>query len=101
MPDPSRRLYWDSSVFLSYINETADRIEVIDELLDQSGRGEIEIVTSVGTIVEVAFATSEQAEHALSESAEQKIDALWSDRTAERLIEFHELIARDARADPA
>lgn len=98
MPDPPRTLYWDSSVFLSYINETAARIETLDELLERAARGEIEIVTSVCSIVEVAFVSSEQGENKLSEEAAQKIDALWSDRTAVRLIEFHELIARDARA---
>lgn len=96
MPDPTRRIYWDSCVFLSYLEEEAGRIEILETLRHQSARGEIEIVTSVATIVEVAFVATERAGGKLSAEAETAIDGLWSDRIV-RLIEFHELIAREAR----
>jgi predicted nucleic acid-binding protein len=56
-----------------------------------------EIVTSTFSIVEVAFDLNERAQGALDSETEAKIDALWSDRYAVKLIDFHEGIARDAR----
>jgi predicted nucleic acid-binding protein len=98
-PEPTRN-YWDSCVFLSYINGVADRLPTLDALLDESADPEKdrEIVTSTFTIAEVAFALHEKAQQALDASAERNIDALWSDRYAVRLIDFHEVIARDARS---
>lgn len=97
-PEPTRN-YWDSCVFLSYINGVPDRLPTLDALLDESADpdNEREIVTSAFTIAEVAFALHEKAQKALDSEAERNIDALWSDRYAVRLIEFHEGIARDAR----
>jgi hypothetical protein len=43
MPDPQRRLYWDSSVFLSYVNDEPGRADIIEELLEQASRDDIEI----------------------------------------------------------
>jgi predicted nucleic acid-binding protein len=43
------------------------------------------------------FALHEKAQHALDSEAERKIDTLWSDRYAVKLIDFHEGVARDAR----
>src|ERR1700752_3457837 len=63
MPEPSQTIYWDSCVFISYLKETAGRIEIIAALLEKAQRGEIEIVTSTCTIVEVAFIASEQSGH--------------------------------------
>jgi predicted nucleic acid-binding protein len=48
-------------------------------------------------IVEVAFALHEKTKGVLDSAIENKIDALWTDRYAVKLIEFHEGIARDAR----
>jgi len=97
-PEPTRN-YWDADVFLSYINAVADRLPTLDALLDESADSEHEreIITSTYTIAEVAFALHEKAQKALDSDAENKIDALWTDRYAVKLIEFHEGIARDAR----
>ena len=99
MPPDALRIYWDSCVFLSYINGYEDRLPTIDALLAQSADREDdrEIVTSTFAIVEVAFDLNERAQAALDSETETKIDALWSDRHAVKLIEFHEGIARDAR----
>lgn len=98
LPEP-RRYYWDSCVFLSYINGVPDRLPTIDVLLAESANPdeEREIVTSTYTITEVAFALHEKAQAALDSAAEDKIDSLWTDRYAVKLIDFHEGIARDAR----
>ena len=99
MPPERNRTYWDSCVFLSYINATPDRLPILDALLAESDDPENprEIVTSTFSIVEVAFELNEKAQGALDPAAESAIDALWSDRHAVKLIEFHEGIARDAR----
>jgi predicted nucleic acid-binding protein len=99
MPPEPQRNYWDSCVFLSYINGVADRLPTIDALLAESTDPEHqrEIVTSSFTIVEVAFALHEKTQKVLDSEAEDKIDALWADRYAVKLIDFHEGIAREAR----
>jgi predicted nucleic acid-binding protein len=93
----SERIYWDSCVPLSYVNGTPDRTPVIDELLRHARRGEVELITSVLSITEVAFAASEQADGDLSEEVEDRIDSLWTPDSPIELVEFHDLIARDAR----
>src|SRR5213596_2857827 len=98
MPPEPQRNYWDSCVFLSYINGVEDRLPTIEALLAESSdpEHEREIVTSSFTIVEVAFALHEKAEEVLDSETENNIDALWSDRQAVKLIDFHEGIAREA-----
>jgi len=96
MPDP-RKVYWDACNFLSYINGVPDRTPVLEELLRQSKAREIRIFTSTVSIVEVAFASQEQAGKALSDEQEQQIDDLWSDAEAIALVEFHAMIATEAR----
>lgn len=96
MPDPARRYYWDSNVFLSYINKIPERISAIEAMLDEAEQGKIEIVTSTVTITEVAFAATEKLGHALDAATEDALSALWEPPI--RLIEFHRLVAEDARS---
>lgn len=100
MPPERRRVYWDACVFLSYINGVPDRLPTIDALLRESEdpENEREIVTSTLSIVEVAFALAEKEARTLDTETERKIDALWTDRGAVKLVEFHEGIAREARS---
>lgn len=58
MPDDDSRVYWDANVLLSYINGVADRVPIIEELFRQARAGEIELLTSSVSRVEVAFAGS-------------------------------------------
>ncbi len=99
MPDGRRRVYWDADAFLSYINRYSDRIADLDALLAEAAKptGQIEIVTSAISIVEVAFGIQEQTKRALDATTEAKIDALWADATVVKLAEFHEATAREAR----
>lgn len=60
------RVYWDANVFLSYVNEYADRVQEIEALLEEGKRGEIELLTSTVSVVEVAFGAVEQKQAALS-----------------------------------
>jgi predicted nucleic acid-binding protein len=89
--------YWDANVFLSYINGEPSRLPTIDTLLQQSSNGDFTVVTSTISLTEVAFAEMEKLGGALDEAVEQRIDALFADRSVVSLIEFHEGVARDAR----
>lgn len=89
-------VYWDSCVFLSYINGIADRIANIDRLLSKSGK-EFQIITSAVTIVEVAFAKVEQDQKALDEDTEEKIKGLWEPPSPIQLIEFYPLLGYEAK----
>ena len=97
MPDPRKGIYWDSCVFLSYVNEVPDRMPVLDALLHESSNGTIKIYTSGITKVEVAFAASERESRSLSSEVEIRIDSLWNDPGAVATVEFHDGIGRLAR----
>ena len=97
MPNSGDTVYWDASVFLSYVNGEQERLPTIDALLEESRNGEFTIVTSTLSITEVAFAAMEKTQRALDPQVEQAIDALFADREVVTLVEFHELIAKEAR----
>lgn len=86
MPDQAKRYYWDSNVLLSDVNRIPDRLSAIEGMLDDAERGKIEIVTSMVTIAEVAYAATEKLGHALDAATEADLDALWEPPI--RLIEF-------------
>jgi predicted nucleic acid-binding protein len=48
-------VYWDSSAFLSRFARAAGRVEALEEVTDAAERGEIQIVTSILTMAEVAW----------------------------------------------
>ena len=89
--------YWDACVFLSYINGMADRLPIIEDLLSKSRAGDCRIVTSTWSLTEVAYDVSEKGTRILDPTVEKKIDALWADRAAIKLVEVHELLQRNAR----
>lgn len=97
MPDTSSNIYWDSCVFLSYVNEYADRMPTLEALLERSARGEIELYTSEISRVEVAFAASEQKRGRLDPEIEQKIGSLWADSNVVVSVEYHRGIGQIAR----
>jgi predicted nucleic acid-binding protein len=82
---------------LAWINDEADRVPTIEELFAMARRGEAELVSSVLSQVEVAFAADEQASGALDPEIETKLDNLWKPGSPLKPVEFHDLIARDAR----
>ncbi len=91
------RSYWDSCVFLAWLNAETGRASVVDALLRTAKAGELEIVTSVLSITEVAFVASEKQTGVLSPAALAAVDSLWEPPAAVKLVEFHRLIAADAR----
>ena len=97
MPDARKVIYWDSCVFLSYVNEMQDRMPVLDELLESSSGGAVKLHTSTLTHVEVSFAAAEQRKRALDPQVEQRINALWSDPKAVVSVEYHDGIGQIAK----
>jgi predicted nucleic acid-binding protein len=97
MPETTPCFYWDSCVFLSYIEETPNRLPDIDGLLENAEKGKIEIITSTITIVEVAYAKTEREEGLLDPNVERKIEKLWIPPSPIRLVEFHKVIADKAK----
>ena len=98
MPDEPRLIYWDSNVPLSYINGIADRLAVIEELFKQARAGDIELVTSSLSRVEVAFAVEEKEAGELDSEVEQRIENLWTPGSPIKTVEFYDLIGEDAKA---
>ena len=96
MPDDIPFVYWDSCVPLSYINGIEERVQHIDPLMRRSGET-FQIVTSVITITEVAFAKFEQDQKLLDQGIEVKIGKLWQPGAPIKLVEVYELIALRAR----
>jgi len=96
MSSDLKTVYWDACVPLSYINGTADRISDIEGLLQQSGK-DLQIITSVFTVTEVAFAKVEQDAKVLDSEVEAKISTLWQVGSPIQLVEFYEVIAARAR----
>lgn len=91
------RYYWDSCVFLSYIEGHKDRSPVIEENLTSCEAKQIEIWTSHFSIAEVAFAKAEKDGRALDEDVESAIDQLWHPDSVIRLVEVSQLICVGAR----
>ena len=94
MPDT---FYWDSCVFLAAVNGEPERLQHIEAMMDAASKGEIVILTSTLSKVEVAFGASEQQRQELDPRVEDRIDELWSTGSPVKLVEFHELLADDAR----
>jgi predicted nucleic acid-binding protein len=95
--EPVVTVYWDSCVFLSYINETVERVPMLDAMLGEASAGRIEIRTSVVSLTEVAFAQIERDKGATSDGMLEAIEDLFYDSSVVTLVEFHELIAVEAR----
>ncbi len=95
---PTWQFYWDASVFLSAINANPDRLPVIQAILDDCDEGKSNIYTSMLSITEVAFATTEKDSGVLDEQAEKAIEKLWLPPSPIKLVEVHGPILQDAKA---
>ena len=88
--------YWDACVPLSYINGVPDRLQHIDAFMSKSGT-DFQLVTSVLSITEVAFAAFEKQNDSLDAETEAKISKLWQAGSPIKIVEFYELIAMRAQ----
>lgn len=98
MPTDVACIYWDACCALSYVNADAERLPVLEEVLTEARRGTSRIITSIMSVVEVAFAAEEQRQGALDATQERDIDALWTPGSVITLAELHFAIAHRARA---
>lgn len=89
--------YWDSCVFMSYINGHKDRMPTIEALWREiGGNNSARIITSYFTQVEVAFAEREMNEGKLDPDIEQAIKNMWRDESVV-LVELHQTITDISR----
>ena len=93
------RIYWDSCVWLHYINDTPEYKDVLAVLLRDSAMrsGNSHLITSLISQTEVAFGAAEQNNQTLDADVEQKIDSLWKDRRAVIVVEYYPALALEAR----
>ena len=96
-PSDAPAVYWDASVFLSYVNDVADRAPVVGALLDQSRSRRLVIFTSVLSMTEVAFSGDEQSSRTLDPDVEELISGLFRTRQIVRTVDFSQVIAVGAR----
>lgn len=87
-----RLIYWDSCVPLSYINGYNDRLPHLEGLLQRSGKDH-QLITSIYSVAEVAFAKVEQDKKVLDKNIEEKLSTLWLAGSPILLVEFYQLIA--------
>lgn len=98
MPSKGRIVYWDSNIFLSFINKIPDRIQTIRDLLTEIQEDAHSfILTSSESIAEVANAAFEKEQSKLNPAIEEQIDAMWDDASMVRIIDNGSHIARIAR----
>lgn len=97
MPVDLRRVYLDANVLLAYVGDEAGRAGVVAALLDAARTKKIEVLTSVLTITEVAYAAHEIA-HGLTTDGEAEIDKLWEPASPILVVEMSPVHARRARS---
>lgn len=96
MPASSGRIYFDANVLLAYVGDEEGRADIVQTLLHEARRGEIEIVTSVLSIAEVAFGALER-DNGLTEEGEARIEELWTPASPIQLADVTQALTRQAR----
>ena len=94
---PIQRFGWDANVLLALVNGEEPRVQHVRAFLDDAEKGQLEIVTSMLSVVDVAFAAEEKANGQLDLAIRNKIEALWQPTSPVSRVEFHFGIAQDAR----
>ena len=97
MPDAPKTIYWDSNCLLAYVNAEANRVDVLEALLDLSARGDIELYASIVSQTEVAFSDSERRSQTLNPEVERRIDDLLGGHSVVTTVDFNASIGRVAR----
>lgn len=91
-------IYWDASVFISYINNEPHRVNVLDAILEEiEKKNNRKIVTSVISKVEVIWTGHEKLKRLLIPEEENSIDAIWNNNNIVEMIEFNDEVALFAR----
>lgn len=97
MVDPRSPSYWDANIFLAYIEGTPEQVEAIERLIGfLEPAAQPSVVTSVLSIVEVAFIEEDKRRQRLGPAFDSTFAALWTDPLI-RLINLDPAIATSAR----
>jgi predicted nucleic acid-binding protein len=98
MDKSARVLYWDSCVFLSYIEEVPGRISTLEDVLEEISENKDSIIfTSSMSTVEVAFSDGEKDKRKLDPEIQSKIDALWEDNSVVEMVDLSPIVAQMSR----
>jgi len=81
MTDLAVPLYWDSNLFLAYVEQEPRRVEAIEAVRTDASRGRVRIYTAAVSVTEVAFAGIERTAGILDARVARTIAALWADPT--------------------
>ncbi|MBU0512637.1 MAG: type II toxin-antitoxin system VapC family toxin [Chloroflexi bacterium] len=71
-------IYWDSAVFLAYINDETQRADTVLKLFDLAVAEKFRIITSTESIVEVSIAGYEKQGELLDPEIEKTLDEFWN-----------------------
>lgn len=96
MSSSPQRVYFDANVFIAYLANEARRAPVVASLLEDAGRGRVELLTSVLSVTEVAFVASDHASGDSDADADE-IAKLWIAESPIKLTDVSMRIAERAR----
>ncbi len=91
------REYLDANVLIAYVANEEGRAGVVESVLEDARGGRIELPTSVLSITEVAFISTDQVDGELADS-EEAIDQLWVPSSPINVVDVSTRVAREARA---
>ncbi|HRQ39046.1 MAG TPA: type II toxin-antitoxin system VapC family toxin [Chloroflexota bacterium] len=98
MPDKGRFIYWDSNVFLAYLNGEDGRVNIIDDLWNEIEKEKSDrIITSVATSIEVFCASYEKKRGKLDPSVEVIIREMFYNQSIILCVETSSAIADISR----
>lgn len=89
--------YWDSCVFLAYLNEEPNRIDVLHQLWHDIKQDKNKIiVTSSVSVAEVAFVEQERTDRVLQPQVHTAIKNMWLDPTIQVISADVDIVERAA-----
>ncbi len=97
MPADQIRVYADACVFIAFVGNEEGRADIVQAVLDDARNRRIELLTSVLSIAEVAFAANDST-GVVSPEDEQAIDQLWVPASPITLVDVSETVTRTARS---
>ena len=97
MPNSVPRLYLDANVLIAYLANESTRAAVVAELFDEARNGDVELLTSVLSVTEVAYIVTDLTSVA-SNADEDEIRALWTPASPIGLTDVSFRIAERARS---
>jgi len=90
--------YCDSCVFLAYFNGEPGRVDILDQLFEEIiADNSRKLVTSAFSIIEVAHLATEKRQGKIDPVVEQTLDDFWQNTALLEMVDFHDLLARQAR----